>query len=222
MKRILAGAALVSSLGCGWPFGCIARGARVRTPQGLRPIESITVGDEVYCVDPEDRRFVIAKVSGTRSVHRECVRLVFGDSELLLTSDHPTYCPDGRTYAPAGDWVLGKRTHLLHATDEGIAPQEVREVETFAGVHEVFDLTVDHPLHNFVVNDVVVHNKPPMGRECGSTDAGVVREWDACSCGDGGFGSVHCDDGVLRCTGCADPDSDAGVDDDGGTGDAGP
>lgn len=220
MKRIFAGAALVSALGC-YPGGCIARGARVRTPQGLRPIESITVGDEVFCVDPELRRFVIAKVSATRSVQRECVRLVFGNSELVLTSDHPTYCPDARTYAPAGDWALGRRRHLLHATDERIVPLEVRRVDTFAGVHEVFDLTVDHPLHNFVVNGVLVHNKR-IGRVCSSTDAGVVRQWDACSCGDGGQGSVQCDNGVVQCTGCTDADNDAGVDGDGGIEDAGP
>lgn len=84
---------MLGALACG-PIACIARGARIRTPSGLRLIEEIGEGDEVYCVEPDTGRLVAARVSATRSARRECVSLGFGAGELIATSDHPICCPE--------------------------------------------------------------------------------------------------------------------------------
>ena len=40
-------------------------------------------------------------------LHRSrCVALQFAEGGLIATSDHPLYCPETRTWAPAGDWAL--------------------------------------------------------------------------------------------------------------------
>lgn len=140
---------------------CVARGSRIRTPKNERLVEELAIGDEVLCVDPESGSLVAGKLSAIRTATRECLSLSYGGEALIATSDHPLYCPDARQWAPAGDWALGKRTRLLRASagDERIAPVSVERTAMFAGVHQVFDLTVDHPLHNFVANSVLVHNK---------------------------------------------------------------
>lgn len=83
-------------------------------------------------------------------------------------------------------------------SDEG-APRTalVQQREVAAGVAEVFDLTVQHELHNFVAAGLLVHNKSPaIGiRNCPvSQPRGTVtlQEIDACELPDGGVGHVVC------------------------------
>lgn len=220
MKRLLMGTALAGALGCG-PILCVARGAKIRTPRGLRFIEDIAEGDDVLCADPEKGQLVAAKVTVVRGSRRECVTLGLGDIELTVTSDHPLYCPRTKEWAPAGDWALGKRTHLLRISDERFAVVAVEQTLTYAGVHDVFDLTVDHPLHNFIANEVLVHNKSPPLTTCTLPGGSqTVLENDSCQCPGGDQGVVQCtrDAGTGTCTRCAnvgngqDAGRDAGTD----------
>ena len=199
MKKLLLGAAL--SVSACIPPGCIARGARVRTPRGTRPIEDLEVGDEVLCVDPELAVTHVTRITWRRVVTRECLTLSFDGGALQCTSDHPLYCPASKGWHPAGDWALGKRTQLLHVGDDGQRVVEVTSVSTFSGVHDVFDFTVEHELHNFVADGVLVHNKQPPPQEC--ADGGFTR--DTCDCGPGrGSGLLSCSlitNGAV-CEGC--------------------
>lgn len=225
MKRLLTSATLAGALACSPGAGtidagvttCVARGTLVRTPRGARRIEGIVEGDEVCCIDPLTREVAVAKVTAVRSAKRECVRVVLAHGELVLTSDHPVYCPDTKEWAPAGDWALGKRARLLRATEEAMEAVEVLGRELFAGVFDVFDLTVDHPLHNFVANGVLVHNKPGRFPRCILSDAGTALHGDACTCADGTSGVLQCydDPHAPDCAGCPDagvPDAGAAAD----------
>lgn len=231
---LVAAAVIAGGAAC-YPGGlfpvtnCVARGSRVRTPRGLRLIEELAVGDEVLCVDPERGTFERATITWVKSAERECVLLRFEGGSLTLTSDHPVYCPEKAEWAPAGDWALEKRSRLLDASGETPRVVEVSEVSTFAGVREVFDLTVDHALHNFVAEGVLVHNKEPMPPACGlRADGGTVHEFDACACPDGTESYMECvsaDAGECRCDDVSDAGTDAGERDggelDGGTSDGG-
>ncbi|MFB6372928.1 MAG: Hint domain-containing protein [Bradymonadaceae bacterium] len=168
--------------GCFETMGCIARGTFVRTPTGRRRIEEIEVGDTILSVDPETGELVEGTVTATDAVARECVALAVGDEKALrCTSDHPVYDPTADTYAPAGDWAQGKRSALTVVTEEDVETVELTDADTYAGVHEVFDLTTDTDHANFVAAGVLVHNKepvePPDGyaaadtADAGSTDA---------------------------------------------------
>ncbi|MBL8955496.1 MAG: Hint domain-containing protein [Myxococcaceae bacterium] len=183
MKRLIAAAAVSAAFASCSCLSCISRGSRVRTPRGERNIEDLAVGDEVLCVDPSSSVFVAATLTHIRVARRECVSLGFGAGEsLVCTSDHPLYCPVTREWAPAGDWALGRRKQLLRAEVEGVVAVAVSTVSTFAGVHDVFDLTVDHPLHDFVANGVVVHNKS-IAPQCAAGNATLQA---ATSCGSDG------------------------------------
>lgn len=159
LKRSVVGAAALWLSACGGGPKCVARGARVRVRDGERNIEDISVGDEIITVDVATQASRVARVSAIAKATRECVQLRFGGGALMLTSDHPVYCPVEKVWAPAGDWALGKRTWLLQLMGASLATVEVTEVSTFAGVSDVFDLTVDDDAHTFVANGVVVHNK---------------------------------------------------------------
>lgn len=77
---------------------------------------------------------------------------------------------------------------------------------------------LDHPLHNFIANGVLVHNKS-LVLQCALPDAGMVRGGDVCRCENGSQGVFHCDrmQQPARCEFCEPVGSN-----DGGTSDAGP
>jgi hypothetical protein len=213
VKRLLVVGALAGLMSC---RGCVARGARVRVPGGTRPIEELTPGDDVICVDPHSGELVVTPLVAVRSARRECVQLSVGTLTLTLTSDHPVYCPQTDQWAPAGDWALGNRTQLLEVTTEGVRPVEVTQVRTYCGVHEVFDLSVDHPLHNFVANGLLVHNKKHPPDPCELPNGSFVTSGSDCTCPDGAIGAVSCDPSGdnFVCEGCS-PAADAGPSDGG-------
>ncbi|MDX2011077.1 MAG: Hint domain-containing protein [Myxococcaceae bacterium] len=216
----------------------------MRVPRGSRRVEALKLGDEVVCVDPETGERHVAQLCGIRSSRRECLALTVGAATLRCTSDHPLYDPDTKTWAPAGDWALGRRTALMHVPEDGAA--SLVRVPAVAGLavtlDEVFDLTVDHPLHNFVAEGVLVHNKSYAVRcvegeavsvqscterpSCAAGETpmqGVCRgrppsvPWCQCGLPDGGF--VERPLGGFEVN--ADPGMDAGVTVDAGMRDGG-
>ena len=103
---------------------------------------------------------------------------------------------------------MGKRTQVLWVGPESVAPMTVDQRSTFVGVHEVFDLSVDHPLHNFVANDVLVHNKQNPAL-CYLPDHTVTENNEVCTCTGGGKGHVECTGAgsAATCVSCDTPDS---------------
>lgn len=213
MKNLALTVSLLGASACG---GCISRGSRVLTPQGPRAIEELQPGDDVYCCDTRAGRLVPTRVVATRMLRRECCRLELGGQRLELTSDHPLYCPDSGEWAPAGDWVLGKRKALSMASGERTVRVELSAARAFAGLHEVFDLSVEGPHHNFFANEVLVHNKQPLRGDSGSVirctapdvtladggrapGNGEVYDGDSCTCSTGRAGTVRCGQSGATC-----------------------
>ena len=142
------------------PPYCLAEGTIVDTPDGPRAIEALVVGAPVFSVDVESGRRVATIVTAIRSAERECLALIVDEqTRLLATPDHPIYRPASRTYAPAGDFATKESRDVLRTAGESFAVATVEHVETYVGVHRVFDITVESPHHNFVANGIVVHNK---------------------------------------------------------------
>ncbi len=188
-------AALLGSLSLSSCF-CIARGMLVWTPRGKRPIETLIEQDTVWCIDPSTGEKVASPITAIARATREVMQLAGTGFSLTCTTDHPLYDPLSKTWAPAGDWVLGQRTALLRVPEDGAEPRvvhvETRQVS--AGISEVFDLTVMHDLHNFVAAGVLVHNKSPQREPQSCPQNGTnVREYSNCSCADAGTGFIQCD-----------------------------
>lgn len=181
MKRWLVA---MSALFVGCSDCCVARGAKVKTPRGLRNIEDLTVGDEVVVVDPETFDAHVSVIVEVRASLRECGRLHFSGGSLTVTSSHPLYDVRAQQWAPAGDWLLGVREEFVG--EDG--PVRVTQAERFVGVEEVFDLSVAHDLHTFVADGVVVHNKPPrITGACTPGGSGQLQVFrgQPCACGPG-------------------------------------
>lgn len=196
MKKQLVATLLssLSLLSCG-PPSCIARGTLVWTPRGKRPIEELIEQDAVWCVDPSTGEKVASPITAIARATREVMRLEGDGFSLTCTTDHPLYDPQTKSWAAAGDWVLGQRTTLLLVPEDGTPPRDVQvhTRQVSAGLSEVIDLTVMHPLHNFIAAGVLVHNKSPVRRSCDLQGQGSMFEGVPCTCADAGAGSVTCE-----------------------------
>lgn len=194
---LMVGAAgAVYLMGCVLVNGCVARGTLVSTPEGEIPIEQLKVGDEIWAVDETTGKRVVTRIVATRVVKREVGVLEVGGRQLRLTSDHPVFCPVQRKYVPAGDWFLGDRTALAVWNDDVLTAVDVTRAVVFSEVSDVYDITVEHELHNFVAAGIVVHNKsepPPEPLRC---EDDLVR----CTCPDGSsYQITACADEACEC-----------------------
>ncbi len=170
-------------------YSCIAWGTRVDTPAGPVPIERLRVGDRVFSVDTTTGRRLEVTITAIRSAVRECVSLALpGGVQLVCTPDHPVFDPSRQIYRNAGHWITGEASQLLEVTEAESRPIALVGREAYAGVHRVFDLTVDGPHHNFVANGVVVHNKSSVdgygvsygytvGDGDGDGDGDISNDW---------------------------------------------
>ncbi|MDB4929482.1 MAG: extracellular repeat protein [Myxococcaceae bacterium] len=202
MRLVFLAAAAALSTACSSETSCVARGALVATPKGRRPVEELALGDEVTAVDPASGERVTATLVGIRRAMRECITLTGEGFSLTCTTDHPLYDPSEGRWAPAGDWALGARSALLFVPQEG-HPRAAQVTGRSSSVRlsEVFDLTVDHALHNFVADGVLVHNKSRPLEICAYPDAGSSYESAPCTCSTGGSGATVCSapGGVAVC-----------------------
>jgi hypothetical protein len=141
---------------------CVARGTKVLTPDGSRAIEDLKVVDVVLAVDTSAGVLHPVSVLFVRSSRRECLRLVWDKGALTCTSDHPIYSPERGSFVEAGNWLTDGLRRLLAWDGEVLQDVEVVAVEAYAGIHEVFDVGVEGPWHDFIADGVVVHNKEPV------------------------------------------------------------
>ncbi|CRK57476.1 Topoisomerase IV subunit A [Alloactinosynnema sp. L-07] len=129
---------------------CFVRGARVSTPEGVRPIEDIEIGDKVLDGDGVPVQ-VIAVYANPVS---ELVRVTWSDgTTMLVTPGQRFWCAGGN----AAEWVAaadltGRRT--IRAGESDLAVVSVERAEPAP----TFDIQVDSDEHAFVVEGFVVHN----------------------------------------------------------------
>lgn len=141
--------------------GCFEEGTLVATPEGLRPIEEIEVGDQVLAWSPETEETTIETVTSLirpepRAVWRLLVRDAAGGTEVFhVTDDHPWYV-DGAGWVETQRLRPGERIET--ADGAGLAILDITDTRR---VERTYNLAVSGP-HTFLVGEdgAVVHNAP--------------------------------------------------------------
>jgi len=133
---------------------CFGRGTPIDTPEGPRPIESLTPDDRVTTRDLESGELRTVRVRaliprGVRPIRE--ISLASGQT-LRVTDEHPLYDPERESFRVAGSFVAGE--HLLSPSGQRVAIEEIRDRGTSA---PVYDLSVEAP-HTYVAGGVIAHN----------------------------------------------------------------
>ncbi|UQA56374.1 Hint domain-containing protein [Polyangium aurulentum] len=147
---------------------CFVRGTRIVTPRGLRRIEEISVGDEVYSLDLETRRPVVRCVARVlRARAAEIFHIAAGELSIAgVTSEHPFYDAERAAWTPAGEVSEGTRlVAWLGASDVRELLVTTHRKMPDAPPVDVYNLTIDGPEHNYFAEGFLVHNKDPPGVE---------------------------------------------------------
>lgn len=144
--------------GGGGPL-CFPAGTLVRTPHGLREIETLEVGDEVYSFDFDAHEQITARVAKTFAhAAEDCTSLILINEEVLATPEHPFHTERG--WVNAGDLQIGDRVTVL-----GGGSMRVYAWESGPGGVPTYNIETDHESHNYFANGYVVHNKNARGVE---------------------------------------------------------
>lgn len=143
---------------------CFSCSMRVLTPTGYVRLDAVKVGDAVYSWDEERHKLVINEVS---QVHL-AADVTYGKLlntptgvALEVTADHPFYFPEARAYRDLDQ--IDQNEKLLAIAFDGakcetaLVSRGAFQVEKSAAV---MTLSMKNLPHNFVVEGIVVHNKP--------------------------------------------------------------
>jgi hypothetical protein len=160
-RRIVLALASLVGTGTGYACSCVAAGCRVRTPSGEVDIASLRIGDLVVSFDVETGTDEASPIVAIRRARRECLALRIGARRIVCTPEHPIFAADTETFEPASSFAVHPGRRVRIASDEGWWIEAVDAIEVYAGVHDVFDITVASRHHNFTADGVLVHNKSP-------------------------------------------------------------
>ena len=73
-------------------LGCLAEGSTVTTPEGVKPIETLNVGDRVLSYDEATGKLCFHEVTAKRFSGNQPVHTVsIGERQLQVTANHPFY-----------------------------------------------------------------------------------------------------------------------------------
>jgi hypothetical protein len=135
----------------GGSSGCIPRGTMVQTPLGNRAIENLRPGDKLISLQLRENyapvNTKISEVTSSRSP--QCLRF---NQRWILTPTQPIRTPTAwveARYIKAGDYILNGSGEFVR----------IDQVENLQQYFEVYDITTDHPSHNYLADELVVHNK---------------------------------------------------------------
>jgi hypothetical protein len=105
----------VCQASCPW---CCVAGTMIETPNGLRPIETITIGDYVYGPSGKPNRVTS---SGSRLVERT-FEIRTGSQRIRVTGEHPFLAEQG--FRPAETLEVGQKTYVrvrMRKLDEALS-----------------------------------------------------------------------------------------------------
>jgi hypothetical protein len=133
---------------------CFSGDTLIRTPEGLKQIQEIKVGDTVSSYDIEKKLMQESKVLKTfnRSAN-EYYKLTVDNKIIRVTQEHPFYTKNG--------W---KKVRELSKGEElftGSSWVILQKIEVVKDTLTVFNMHVDGP-NNYFAGGVLVHNKPDV------------------------------------------------------------
>lgn len=147
---------------------CFPAGTMILTPNGEKPIETLSIGDNVISkndINPIEDILVhesndIVKIKAS------------GMFDTLVTKEHPYWAmkknSDIPEWIPVGQLVKGDKICLKN--QDGCTWVDVDSVEPINETMEVYNLTVSNE-HSFIANGAVVHN-------CGGNGVMIACDWD--------------------------------------------
>ena len=147
-------------------MNCFTPDTEVVTPGGVRDITDLSVGDEVYSLDPETMEMEVKPVVETQSYPDYCGDLVdieTSKTDFRVTPNHRMLVRkdeangvswDGYRFVEAGDLDRASNYHLPHDWD-GPDGERIDEVDLTEAAEGPFEVWCDNDVHGHTLADEV-------------------------------------------------------------------
>lgn len=143
--------------------GCFVAGTPVATPEGERPIEELRLGDEVLAWDLTRGELITTTVTDLQCHEgedaREVLELHGEHGSVTVTPEHRFF--DGFEWTTAAQLANTIHLKLKQLVPEGYEA-EWQTVSLHSrklnGKHDVYNIHVAHPDHNYIAAGHIVHN----------------------------------------------------------------
>jgi len=148
-----SGGSCLTSMGAGGS-GCFVAGTPVATPEGIIPIEDVTVGTEIRAYDLTTSEHISSIVNDVEVKDvTTLVHVTLADGTLITTTPVHRFWTK-RGWVAVGDFIA---TDELF-TKEGIWTTFTFEEESLDEPVTVYNLHIEDDAHNFFAGGVLVHN----------------------------------------------------------------
>ncbi|WP_254509826.1 Hint domain-containing protein [Anatilimnocola floriformis] len=141
--------------------GCFPHGTLVETAAGPRPIESITVGDEVYSISPQGKKILLPVVSIFRTTNR--LWIVQTNRGELRTTETQPLCQRLDAFIDVGKLQPGDTILRWSASDSPDGEVQIAEVISKTKTDETVPV-INLVLGNrepFIAGGFLARSKPP-------------------------------------------------------------
>ncbi len=147
-------------------MNCFTPDTEVVTPGGVRDITDLSVGDEVYSLDPETMEMEVKPVAETQSYPDYCGDLVdieTSKTDFRVTPNHRMLVRkdeangvswDGYRFVEAGNLDRASNYHLPHDWD-GPDGERIDEVDLTEAAEGPFEVWCDNDVHGHTLADEV-------------------------------------------------------------------
>jgi hypothetical protein len=141
--------------------GCFPHGTLIETAAGPRPIEAITVGDEVYSISPEGKKVLLPVVSIFRTTNR--LWIVKTNRGELRTTETQPLCQRLDAFIDVGKVQPGEV--ILNWSDHGSPEGEIQQAEVLGKIATddivpVINLVLGNR-EPFIAGGFLARSKPP-------------------------------------------------------------
>lgn len=133
--------------------GCVVEGTEIQTPNGLKRIEDLRVGDMVDTLQGNQPVTHTWNPETLENGNPMCYNIVFDDGYSVTTSDKHRFMVSGE-WVEAKDLVVGAQCTTVSDPTSTATVSSV----TLVGVKPVYDISVGDAEHYVLKNGVVTHN----------------------------------------------------------------
>ena len=134
--------------------GCFGTGTPILTPDGYKPIEQLSIGDQLVGLNVSNGQSEIETIGEIQIAETSDYYLINGTTQV--TGTHPFYVEKAQGSELIQVHNLKVGDHLIGETSTQIEITSIQHIQAPLTIYNLVEIT---PSHNFYADGVLVHNK---------------------------------------------------------------
>ena len=157
IRHLLITAFSLTLVSCPAP-PCLVSDTPILTPNGVKPIQNLMVGDTVISYDKSTKSIITNRITAIKQGEtKQTITLILDNQSTIEgTGEHPFYLLYKKTYVEMKDLSVGNV--LLSSDGEEITIKAIQGNQYKSKV-KIYTISLQEPFPNYFANRILVHNK---------------------------------------------------------------